>query len=78
MDETRIAYWTQWLQHLLKIHVEPTCAMSMGAVVEWLKLQSGEQKVLVMLSGGNIDQQKMLKIWKDDHLQRIPDLIIKV
>jgi len=76
VDETSIAYWTQWLQHLLKIHVEPTCAMSMGGVVEWLKLQSGEQKVLVMLSGGNIDQQKMLKIWQDDHLQQLPSLLI--
>ncbi|WP_339719394.1 serine/threonine dehydratase [uncultured Paraglaciecola sp.] len=74
--ETKIAYWTQWLQHLLKIHVEPTCAMTMAAVVEWLKLQNSEQKVLVILSGGNIDQQKMLKIWQDDHLQQIPSLLI--
>jgi threonine dehydratase len=76
VDETHIAYWTQWLQHLLKIHVEPTCAMSMGGVVEWLKSQTSEQKVLVMLSGGNIDQQKMLKIWQNDHLQQIPNLFI--
>jgi threonine dehydratase len=76
IDETKIAYWTQWLQHLLKIHVEPTCAMSMGAVVEWLKSQSCEQKVLVILSGGNIDQQKMLKIWQNDHLQHVPSLLI--
>jgi threonine dehydratase len=76
VDETKIAYWTQWLQHLLKVHVEPTCAMSMGAVVEWLKSQSVEQKVLVILSGGNIDQQKMLKIWQDDHLQKVPSLLI--
>jgi threonine dehydratase len=76
VDETQIAYWTQWLQHLLKIHVEPTCAMSMGGVVEWLKLHSCEKKVLLMLSGGNIDQQKMLKIWQDDHLQQVPSLLI--
>jgi threonine dehydratase len=74
VDETTIAYWTQWLQHLLKIHVEPTCAMSMGAVIAWLKLQTREQKVLVMLSGGNIDQQKMRQIWQDDHLQQVPSL----
>ena len=76
VDEIKIAYWTQWLQHLLKIHVEPTCAMSMGAVVEWLKSQTSEQKVLVMLSGGNIDQQNMLKIWQYDHLQKAPSLLI--
>ena len=76
VDEIKIAYWTQWLQHLLKIHVEPTCAMSMGGVIEWLKSQTSEQKVLVMLSGGNIDQQKMLKIWQDDYLQQVPSLLI--
>jgi threonine dehydratase len=76
VDEPTIAYWTQWLQHLLKIHVEPTCAMSMGGVVEWLKLHSSEQKVLVMLSGGNIDQQKMLKIWQNDYLQEVPSLLM--
>ena len=76
VDEIQIAYWTQWLQHLLKIHVEPTCAMSMGGVVEWLKSQSCEQTVLVMLSGGNIDQQKMSKIWHDDHLYQVPSLLL--
>ncbi|WP_299082526.1 serine/threonine dehydratase [uncultured Paraglaciecola sp.] len=76
IDETKIAYWTQWLQHLLKIHVEPTSAMSMGAVVEWLKTQSTKQKVLVILSGGNIDQQKMLRVWQDDHLHQVPSLLI--
>jgi hypothetical protein len=30
----------------------------------------------LMLSGGNIDQQKMLKIWQDDHLQQVPSLLI--
>lgn len=76
IDEKRIAYWTQWLQHLLKIHVEPTCAMSMGAVIEWLAQQSSEKKVLVMLSGGNIDQQKMQQIWQEDYLQQVPSLLI--
>ncbi|MBU3004904.1 serine/threonine dehydratase [Paraglaciecola arctica] len=76
IDEEKIAYWTQWLQHLLKVHVEPTSAMSMGAVIEWLKSQSKPQKVLVVLSGGNIDQQKMCQIWKHDHLQHVPSLLI--
>lgn len=76
VNESKIAYWTQWLQHLLKVHVEPTCAMSMGAVIEWLRVQESQQKVLVMLSGGNIDQQKMLAIWQNDHLQQVPSLLI--
>lgn len=74
VSEQRIAYWTQWLQHLLKIHVEPTCAMSMQAVVEWLATVAKEQKVLVLLSGGNIDQAKMLQIWQQDYLTTLPTL----
>jgi threonine dehydratase len=73
-DETQIAYWTQWLQHLLKIHMEPTCAMSMAGVVDWLKGQTVRQKVVVILSGGNIDNQKMCQIWQHDHLAIPPSL----
>ena len=77
VEEHHIAYWTQWLQHLLKIHVEPTCAMSMQAVCQWLRLQSVPQTVLVILSGGNIDHLKMQKIWQTNHLEQLPNLLIK-
>jgi threonine dehydratase len=73
-SELQIAYWTQWLQHLLKIHVEPTCAMSMAGVAQWLAEQTQPKKVLVILSGGNIDQQKMRQIWQRDHLDNLPSL----
>ncbi|KXI30302.1 serine/threonine dehydratase [Paraglaciecola hydrolytica] len=76
VSETQIAYWTQWLQHLLKIHVEPTSAMSMQAVCQWLKNQNSPQTVLVILSGGNIDQSKMQKIWQTNHLEELPNLLI--
>ena len=72
--EEQIAYWTQWLQHLLKIHVEPTCAMGMAGVVPWLAAQTEPSTVLVILSGGNIDQQKMQQIWQQDHLAQVPSL----
>lgn len=74
VDEVAIAYWTQWLQHLLKIHVEPTCAMSMQAVVEWLRSVPKNQTVLVLLTGGNIDNKKMQQIWQHDHLTNMPSL----
>lgn len=77
VDETQIAYWTQWLQHLLKIHVEPTSAMCMDAVVNYLANQSSPQRVMVILSGGNIDNQKMQQIWQDDHLLTPPELPIR-
>lgn len=74
VEEEKIAYWTQWLQHLLKIHVEPTCAMTMQAVVEWLSGRPANQKVLVLLTGGNIDNKTMLKIWEHDFLTNMPSL----
>ena len=33
VDEVQIAYWTQWLQHLLKIHVERPFHVCSGIVV---------------------------------------------
>lgn len=78
INEERIAYWTQWLQHLLKVHVEPTSAMTMEAVSQWLEEnQASTQKtVLVVLSGGNIDENKMRQIWRDDHLSTIPTIAL--
>lgn len=77
-DETQIAYWTQWLQHLLKLHIEPTCAMVMYGVVEYLRAlpthPTRRQQLLVIISGGNISAQSMASIWQEDHLSRPPSL----
>jgi threonine dehydratase len=74
VDEESIRYWTQWLNHLLKMRVEPSSALAMGAVTQWLRRQGGRKRVLVILSGGNIDQEKMLKIWQIDCLTQVPSL----
>ncbi|MBO1254526.1 serine/threonine dehydratase [Alteromonas sp. 5E99-2] len=74
VTETRIAYWTQWLQHLLKIHVEPTSAMSMEAVFQWAKSAPKNSRALVLLSGGNISHTTMANIWQQDHLSELPSL----
>jgi len=74
VDEEHIIYWTQWLHHLLKLHIEPTCAMTMEGVVRWLATQQRPQRVLVILSGGNIDQPTMAKIWQDNKLHIPPAL----
>lgn len=74
IDEPDIIYWTQWLQHLLKLHIEPTCAMTMQAVVNWLATQSDKKRVMVIISGGNISQSSMNKIWHHDTLSTIPSM----
>jgi threonine dehydratase len=58
----------------LKVEIEPTSAMAMAGVCKWLKSKKVRQKVLVILSGGNIDQNTMTKIWETDHLTLIPSL----
>ena len=74
VEEAQIAYWTQWINHLLKIHVEPTCCMTMAAVAAWLGEQSSPKRVLVLLSGGNISPASMQKIWSQDYLAHPPML----
>ncbi len=73
-DEDAIIYWTQWLTHLLKLTVEPTSAMTMFGVIRWLKTQTRRQKVVVMLSGGNLDASSRQKLWQADHLSHLPSL----
>ena len=73
--EIELVYWTQWLQHLLKLHVEPTSAMAMAGVMRWLKTKTKPQKVLVILSGGNISEVSMRQIWQKDYLQALPSLL---
>ena len=75
VDEEKIIYWTQWLTHLLKCRIEPTSAMTMAGACEWLKGASAQKKVLVILSGGNIDQPTTHKIWESDYLGHLPSLL---
>lgn len=74
VSEERIIYWTQWLQHLLKITIEPTAALAMAACCEWLKTQTERQHVLVILSGGNVGAAAHRQIWEKDYLDVIPSL----
>lgn len=73
IEESKILYWTQWLTHLLKLHVEPTSAMTMEGVYQWLKVQKTKKRVMVILSGGNIDYETQLTIWKENYLDIRPN-----
>ncbi|WP_395341443.1 serine/threonine dehydratase [Ningiella sp. W23] len=82
ISEHDIVYWTQWLQHILKLHIEPTCAMTMQAVVEHinhiqakeLKKTPSRKRIMVIISGGNISQQSMQKVYSTDALAIRPSL----
>lgn len=80
VSEEEILYWTQWIMHLLKVSVEPTSAVAMGAAFKWLQSQTQKQRVLVMLSGGNIAPEAYRKIWERSYLENMlepPGLVNK-
>ncbi len=74
VGEERMIYWTQWLTHLLKCRMEPTSAMAMEGVFRWLGGQKSKRTILVVLSGGNIDQGTTNKIWEQDYLRVPPNM----
>ena len=74
ISERDICYWTQWVQHLLKIVVEPTAALAMGAAAQWLSQQKEKKRVLVLLSGANVDAASQRKIWETSYLEQLPAL----
>ncbi len=74
IDEETIIYWSQWLTHMLKTPVEPTSAVAMGAACAWLKGQKSKRRVLILLSGGNIDAASYQAIWRKDYLENRPEL----
>jgi threonine dehydratase len=72
ISETDIMYWTQWLSNLLKTTVEPTSAVAMAAAHTWLQSQAEKQRVLVILSGGNIAPKTHQTVWKNNYLEILP------
>jgi len=75
IEEEKIVYWTQWLTHLLKCRLEPTCALPMEAICRWLRTKKTKQRVLMIISGGNVDQPTTQKIWEKDYLKIQPSLL---
>lgn len=71
-SETRLIYWTQWLNHLLKLRIEPTGAMAMEGVWQWAQTQSNPRRLLVVLSGGNMDPKTSRAIWDVNCLDQVP------
>lgn len=74
IEENAILYWTQWLTHLLKVTTEPTAALAMAGAFAWLKTQTAPQKILVILSGGNVAPETQQIVWDKNELEKIPNL----
>jgi len=76
VSESRIAYWYQWLNHMLKYQIEPTSAMTLDAVVQHVSKAAKRKprNILVILSGGNVDTEMRQQLWAQDHLAQVPYL----
>lgn len=74
VSEEDILYWSVWLHELLDIPCEPTAAVAMAAAFNWLKTQTSRQKIMVVLSGGNIDSEVKNLLESSKHLYNIPKL----
>ncbi len=72
ISEREISYWTMWTMHLLKIVTEPTSALAIAAAHRWLSEQKKPKRVLVILTGGNIDNETYQMIWSKNHLETNP------
>lgn len=70
IEEENIVKWTQIISSRLKIFIEPTGALSMGAAEKFLAEHKGEKnfKILVILSGGNMSQETAKQVWEKDYL----------
>ncbi|MCC8369958.1 MAG: serine/threonine dehydratase [Rickettsia endosymbiont of Stiretrus anchorago] len=73
-EEYEIYYWTAWLTHLLKVICEPSSSINMASVVNWLKTQTTPKKLLVLISGGNIDPILYNELWKEEYLTVPPNI----
>lgn len=74
ISEEEIIYWTQWLKHLLKINLEPTGALGMAGAYKYITNGNIKKKILIIVSGGNIDSDTYLKIWEQSYLEKSPKI----
>ncbi len=72
ISEDDIKYWTVWLLQLLKLVIEPSCAISMSAAYEWLRKQNNKKTILVILSGGNVDPLILSDLLSSEYLTKTP------
>lgn len=76
-SEEDILHWSMWLYDLLPVPCEPTAAVAMASAFNWLKTQKNKQKVLIILSGGNIDNEMAVLFDNNKNHPNIEDFINK-
>lgn len=72
ISEEEIIYFSQWLNNLLKVTVEPTATLAFAGAVRYLKANPHlkRPKILVMISGGNLGFETYQQIWHQNFLNK--------
>lgn len=68
-SEEDIVRCVQFASHFLKINIEPTSALAISGALQWIKEGNEDKKILVVLSGGNMDHDSHVKVWEKDYLE---------
>jgi len=76
IDEIEIKYWTQYLNQEFEKPIEPTSSLGMAAAHHWLKNQDEPKNILIILSGGNMDDATKHELNKTNYLLE-PPVILK-
>ncbi len=64
IEEEETLYWTKLLNLVLQVNCEAACAINMAAVAKWLEHQVCPQKVLVIISGGNLNDRTRKTVYE--------------
>jgi threonine dehydratase len=63
VDDNDVMEWARQILVYLKLSVEPTGALGMPAAARWLRDESVKRRVLIILSGGNMDKRTLAKMY---------------
>ena len=74
ISEEEIIYWTQWITHLLKVNIEPTSALGMAGAYKYINEGNSNKKILIIMSGGNVDPATYVNLWGKSYLEKLPKI----
>ena len=72
ITEEEIKYWTVWSKEFIGFDSEPTSALALAAAVKYAKNISDKRKILIIITGSNIDTTVYNNLFKENYLSILP------
>jgi len=73
ITEKEIEYWTVWFNYLMKAQCEPTSALALASAFRWLENKEQKQKILVIITGSNMNESVSKEISSKHYLETTPN-----